>query len=278
MRRPNVGVGPDDEDGPSLHTRVAAWMDIQQVRKALAQRHMGPDDPVMELLVKAEAMEAAAIKKELRRHILWPWLSKLPGLGGVHTARLISIIGDPRRFPGQRCSEGHHRPPGLPVGSPCPVKDDDETCPGIMEPARTTSGVRSLYKYLALHADENGKAPRKRKGQKANWHMVGRASVMQPDGIADHIVKHRTPGYREIYDLTRERLERERGVLVEGAERSDESENAPGSLRPFQVHNIARKVAAKAFVGDLLTEWKRLLGEAETQSESDATGGLAKSA
>lgn len=113
---------------------------------------------------------------------------------------------------------------------------------------------------------------------------------------ADSIIKLRTPIYRDIYDATKARLQRERGA--EGAteidsandpafpsttsgtdaDRSHEIEmirgvlppttqaqpveleheivSTTGELRPYQIHGIARKVAVKAFVGDLLREMK----------------------
>lgn len=45
----------------------------------------------------------------------------------------------------------------------------------------------------------------------------------------------------------------------EGAEAEASTEiDAPRGLRPFQVHAIARTVAVKAFVGDLLIAWKEV--------------------
>lgn len=252
-----------------LHA-VQSWEDAQRTRKAMSQRG---DDEMAALLGLAEKEAAKRVNKMLRQHVLWPWLSARPGLGGIHMARVIALIGDPRRFPGQKCSKGHTSLPDYAVGSPCPVADPKtgELCDGIMEPPRRTTGVRSVWHYLGLHCDAEGKAPRRRIGVKADWQPKGRASCMQPNGIAEHIVKQKGCPYRPVYDAARERLS-QRGADPESeidlacgpedgggaAEISPVIEGAIGRLRPIQVHNIARKIAVKAAIGDMFMEWKRL--------------------
>lgn len=244
-------------DGGTQHLRALceSWEDIRKTRMACLQR--GRDD-LADDLRKMEDREGRRIKKELERHPVWPWLSQFSGLGGVHTARLISRIEDPRKFPGQRCTEGHYFPPEVRMGQPCPVGD----CGGTTLEPRPGTGVRSIWHYAGLHVKE-GRSPRKQKGQRVDWDPVARTCVLQPDGIADHIIKHRVPKYRDIYDTQKERLTRERGADTASAievspglaEELAVSERLDG-LRPVQIHELARKIAAKAFVGDLLIEWK----------------------
>jgi hypothetical protein len=251
----------------------ASRMDVQQTRLALKQRGM---DPLADDLAKTEAKLDRAIKKQLMAHPLWPWLSQYPGLGGVQTARLIALIDDPRRFPGQKCTAGHTVAPDHEVGAPCPWVgiDKEAVCEGTMLPPRETTGVRSLWHYLGLHAVD-GKSPKKQKGKRADWSPVGRTTVLMPGGIADSIIKLRTPLYRDEYDRQKERLTHERGAEVAGVSEGtggpaqlheegpeDDSRVARDvscGLRPFQIHERARKIAAKKFVGDLLVEWKRLV-------------------
>jgi hypothetical protein len=278
-----------------LDRLARSWIDVQQTRKALAQREL--DDDVIAAFLTAEQKLSRALTKTLRSHVLWPWLSQFPGLGGAHTALVIGRIGDPRRFPGQRCSEGHYLPPLYAVGAPCPIagpwpesdvlagdSDDvgaDESsaesesrdvCPGVMLPPRETTGVRSLWHWAGLHADTDSRAPRKRKGVRCDWEPRVRASVMQPGGIAEQIVRLSVPHYVDEYRAAKERLNlrvvekqleglRVRGDASNGAatETSPESDRWTGRpLRPFEADRIARKVAAKAFLGDLLTTWKEL--------------------
>ncbi|HEV8177638.1 MAG TPA: hypothetical protein VGP44_08125, partial [Gemmatimonadales bacterium] len=92
-----------------------------------------------------------------------------------------------------------------------------------------------------------------------------------PGGIAEQIVRQRVPIYRERYDLEKERLSRERagvGHDIEApggplpihkaeADRALASDAVAG-FRPIQIDKIARTIAAKAFLGDLLIAWKQV--------------------
>lgn len=260
-------------DGRSgqLGTLCSSWRDIQQTRLALQQR--GFDDAAG-ALHKVEASFGRQVTRELRRHALWPWLSEHPGVRGVHVASLIAIIGDPTRFPGQGCSEGHAFTPLYLVGDQCPflLGTDERRCEGIVV-ARAGSGTRSLWRYLGLDVVD-GRSPRKRKGRQGHWHMAGRAHVLQPGGIAEQIVRLNVEPWVGIYRATKARLTETRAAspgeaaqaispsLIDGAEAEPRGEvEAQAGLRPIQIDQIARKVAAKAFVADLLTEWKRRVVE-----------------
>lgn len=236
-------------------------------------------------------------------------------------------IGDPRRFPGQRCSEGHYLPPLYPVGSPCPVvglaieideEDGDgadsgaetrhprgeslgaqdsgaddpaaafdlaDVCPGTMLPPRTTTGVRSLWHRAGVHVEEDGRAPRKRKGVRCSWEPRVRASVMQPGGIAEQIVRLSVPHYSDIYREQKARLterveswhEIEEHLGTQNGRtsvgRSEIEIGRARPLRPFEADRIARKIAAKAFLADLLVEWKGLVASVARHESEARTGG-----
>lgn len=245
--------------GSDLLRLTMSYEQVQRVRIALSNRGgIGAEE------MKAVEVEIAdAIRRELRSHPIWPWLSQYKGLGGVHVARLTAIIGDPHRFPGRVCDAGHYHPArpevhdeiASPAG-PCGITLADETtCGEAVGPPRQGTGVRSLWRYLGLDVDNEGRAPRKRKGVQAHWSPRGKTACLMPNGIADSIVKNRTPVYRDVYDAAKTRITRERGVgnLLE-------SEAADGpALRPFQVDALAKKIAVKAFVGDLLQEMKRTM-------------------
>jgi len=257
--------------GPLLNL-TAAWEDVQRTRLALDQRGI-PSDGMKAI----EDRLGRKIRAELERQPVWPWLSEFPGLGGVHTARLIALIGDPHRFPGRQCDAGHHHSAAdhhfeIDVPSGCGYELADGTvCAAPVGPVRRGTGTRSLWHYLGLHVVD-GRSPRKRKGQRVDWNPKGRTAVLMPGGIADQIVRARVPVYRDLYDATKARLTNERAVgareiaalagplASEGAEVEDRlAPELTVGLRPFQIDAIARKVAAKAFVADLLAEWKRLL-------------------
>lgn len=215
----------------------------------------------------AEAAEGAKERREaigkklvglMRQHPLGSWLKEHPGVGGVHSARLVACIGDPLRFPGKVCESGHHVPADFEGDCTCPVYRDDgaekhHECGGKIGPVRRGTGVRSAWHFCGLHAEADGRSPRRRKGVKATWNPIARSCVLQPDGIADQIVRHQVEPWIGLYYETKKRIGKERGFEF----LCEIDMNAGSALRPFQIDAIARKVAAKAFVGDLLLEWKR---------------------
>lgn len=272
-----------DTQTQELRVLVADWRDFLQLRIGMEQRGSALGGELERLEVKARRR----LMRSLRAHPLWPWLSQYPGLGGGHTALLIATIGDPRRFPGQACSEGHILPAGVYAeGDRCPHEvwdtgdesayERDPTnarpCPGTLLGPRTSTGVRSLWHYCGLMPDDTGRLVRKRKGQQASFSPKLRASILGPEGIAHQIVRHRTPKYRELYDVTKERVTKERGAdaapaiedqarpatTSDGVDTRLESDGGGIPLRPIRIERIARTVAAKAFVGDLLVAWKCL--------------------
>lgn len=205
-------------------------------------------------------------------------------------AKLLSGIRHPLRFPGQPCVHGHLLPTIFPVGTPCPLTDyEGVPCSAPLGPPRPGTGVRSLWHFLGLHCGPDGKAPYRRRGVQADWNGDLRASLLMRDfGIAAQIVRHKVEPYQTIYRTQKARLTQERGgVALVGV-----SENFPGTSqqgrrarkvrgridglreiedvsgpapRPFQLDDLARKIAVKAFVGDLLVEWKRRVQDQSVQ-------------
>jgi hypothetical protein len=268
----DVGGASDSTPGP-LQSLIAAWTDVQRTRLALDQRGI-PSDGMRAI----EDRLGRQIRRELEGHPLWPWLKQFPGLGGVHTARLIALIGDPHRFPGRVCAAGHHHSAAghvleIDTASGCGIElADGSVCPAPVGELRRGTGTRALWHYLGLHVVD-GHAPRKVKGKRSDWSPAGRTAVLMPGGVADQIVRLRVPKYRDIYDVTKERLQRERADVTrvidddDGPLPTDEAEaegrpaiGYPNGLRPYAIDAIARKVAAKAFVADLLHEWKQRSG------------------
>lgn len=253
-----------------LGTLCSSWRDVQQTRLALTQRGFAP---AAAALLKVEQSMGRQISRELRVQPVWLWLAQFPGLRGVHVARLVAIIGDPRRFPGQGCTEGHAFVPDYALGDQCPNLTGPEAvrCEGTVV-ARVGTGVRSLWRYLGLDVVD-GRSPRRRKGQQGHWHVEGRAAVLQPGGIAEQIVRLGVEPYVSTYRAQKARLASERAKLqvaidVGGGPLADSigsgSDDGPvieasAGLRPFQIDALARKIAAKQFIGDLLLAMKRAL-------------------
>jgi hypothetical protein len=275
---------------------AANWERIRKARQAIQarEREFVLDTRASVALSAIEDELGRQLGKLLRQHPLWPWLGQYPGLRGVHTARLIGRIGDPLRFPGRLCAAGHYLPADW-SGSQCPVEvqaaeqrdenGQDVGCLASIGPLRLGTGVASLWHYCGMHV-VNGRAARKVRGVRATWDPIARTCLMMPGGIAEQIVRHRVPVYRERYDEARERLQHERGDSASEpdprpAPLSDEREGEPDRgadirlalpLRPFQIDRIARTIAVKVFVGDLLTEWKRCVGAERLGVNEDRLG------
>jgi len=210
-----------------LRRYVEAYFDLRKTRVAQAQR--GFDD-LAEILKTEEDRLSRKITTGLRASIVGPWISERPGLGGVMTALIVSLIEDPWRFPGQPCTLGHLSPARFTIGDPCPfMSHEGEACPGTMTAPRPGSGVRSVWHWAGLHV-VNGRMPKRQKGVKADWNPRIRTAILMPDfGWSAQIVRHSTPGYIEIYRAQKERLRNERGA-VEGL---DESGRASGRATDF---------------------------------------------
>ncbi len=199
---------------------------------------------------------SGALKAALQGHPLWPFLEDLPGLRSAYVARLISIIDDPRRFPGVACSEGHIHSTVVAIGDPCPSTTipergaDPEPCPGVIERQRPGTGTRAIWHYFGLHvlAVETGdgevehKLPNKYQlgrfsNKQADWHMQAQSLFLGDWGVAGQIKAQKPQPYESIY---REKF----------AQKQNE-----GHPRP---NRVAEVVVCKAFIADLLREWKRL--------------------
>jgi hypothetical protein len=213
-----------------------------------------------------EAFDASGkeLKKVLtKEHELAPWLAPLKGMNGVQVAILLSRIRDPWRFPGQPCSDGHIWLPQLEVGSICPAVTYDEdrkegSCTGTIRPARPETGVRSVWHYCGLHVMENGSAAYHRKGTRSDWDPVARTALLMPDvGIIAQIIKQRTPKYRDIYDAKKDSVKATRPFFDTMA--LAKASGLPNAVFPGKVDTIAKYVAGKAFLGDLLMAWKELV-------------------
>ena len=226
---------------------------MQKMRKAADQRKFaelpGFADEHAEWLQAApkhlrwmENKASGELSKTLRQHILWPWLSQFPGLGGHHVARILAMIKNPNNFP---------------------KKDHRGT------------GVRAISAYFGLHVDSEGRLPRARKGVQSNWKAAGRTALLQPMGIVDAIIMHRVPHYSDIYYRTKARLEEERGYVdvppadVQGerysafiaAYRRQHPRTPTGPLFRGELDRTARTIVAKRFLGDLLMAWKRAIAQ-----------------
>lgn len=201
-------------------------------------------------LAKAEHDAELQLGRLLRRHPLGPWVKAQLGVGEKQAARLLAAIGDP-----------YIRPE---------MTDEDDT----VEPARP----RTVSELWALTGYRPGQ--RRRKGEKANWSATAK---MRAFNIAEstfkqlrapcHVVKgergeylraEHVEGcgcspYRVLYDQGRTKYT---GTLhdTECTRCGPKGNPAPtGSPRSAaHQHQMAIRLATKAFLRDLWREAKRL--------------------
>lgn len=238
----------------NLHLIYRSFTDTQKLRKSFEQR--GQVD-LAEGLEASEGKIKRLARKELGQHPLFPWLQQYKGFLGMRMAGVIGMLRDPRRFPGQRCTSNkgaHYLIPGtVNVGDSCSEEVWDKenpgetfACDGVVEEPRAGTGVRSVWHYSGLHVVD-GMMPRRRKGQQSDWRGELRTCFLMPDGIVDQVIKQRTEKYRDLYD--------EKKAFF--FDRPDIATMEKG--RPARSHSLARVCVAKAILGDLLMEWKRLV-------------------
>lgn len=103
----------------------------------------------------------------------------------------------------------------------------------------------AVWKYAGMHV-VNGEAPKRRKGEKLDFRLDLRTLCWK---LTDSFIKQRTPCYRTIYDMEKERqLE----LMEKGAE------NAPKSKLHADLR--ARRKAAKLFLQHYFTVARYLAG------------------
>lgn len=232
------------------------------------------------------------LERELRRHVLWPWLAPLTGLAGSRTAKVIAEIGDPWRFPGQRCTGAvddrgrlvrHYFRPVFEPGEPCPVADPvpesdgagsgggaagdgraesspeiesavGASCPGVMEKPRTNTGVRSVWHYFGLMPGDDGRLAHRRGGVQCSYSPQRQSMVLGSLSGPDGIGNQIKMRRPQPYADV---YDREKAHKLAGeVETRPESEVTDGLPR-WRADRHGQILAAKKFVGDLLVEWKR---------------------
>jgi hypothetical protein len=142
-----------------------------------------------------------------------------------------------------------------------PLRKTVEAMPGIglpglgrllaaIHPIESYRTVSSLWKYLGMDV-RDGKAPKRRKGEKAKWSHRGRMVCYQ---LSDCIVKVGKGKYRELYDIKKaEYLSRERS----GASNCPFGQvhlNSEGKAIKCELghaHNAAKRYAIKMAIKDL---------------------------
>lgn len=150
-----------------------------------------------------------------------------------------------------------------------PLKPFIEAAPGIGLPgvARLLgivgsldrfATVQKLWAYLGLHVVD-GRAPRRRRGETANWNQAGRKHCYV---LSECIVKVGRGKYRQAYDrkkvdyLARQRTGPSNCPFGQTHLNKDKK---PIECGLGHAHNAAMRYAIKIFLRDLWSEWQRLI-------------------
>lgn len=216
------------------------------------------NDVVLQNLKKEEAAANRELLKAVEATDVWKQVfSQVEGLGPAIAARLISVIQDIRRF----------------------------------------ENAGKLKKYLGAHVGEDGKFPRRRKGEVALWSNEGRGALFlladqfnrRPDSLwgqkflaikAVYSARYPHPHLAFKHNDVEKSVVLEPGtfekkgtkyiVSVEGAQIE-----VSGKMRYFKghIHKMASKTVSTQFVEWLFAEWWKLEGRVvETSKPEEGEG------
>jgi hypothetical protein len=177
-----------------------------------------------------------SLKRAVRTHPLYGWIQRTVGIGEKQGARLLAAIGDPW------WNDLHERP-------------------------RTVSELWAYCGYHVIGSDSRGQgtsesqpgtatgiAPKRTKGQKANWNQTARARAWL---VANSCIKQTHSPYRATYEAGREKYAE--AVHQHVCERCGPKGRPaqPGSpLNEGHKHARAVRLVAKEILKDLWLEAK----------------------
>jgi len=199
---------------PRLRALASVYRDLVKQGVALQNRlwHQGGNDPVLKALLDLNVQQKKelikALKKELRKLPIWTeWLDHIHGVGPAIGAVIVGYLGELVN------PEGDIR----------------------MKPFRTPS---SVWHYLGLHVDEDGKAAKRKKGQRSTWREDLKPIFLHDLGEQ---FERKNSEYRRVYDAAKE------------------TKLAAGWTKGHARNHAVRK-AVKRFLADLWVVWKVLDG------------------
>lgn len=242
---------------------------------------------LVDMLGQAEHQATLNLGRMVRKHPLGPWLAAQRGIGEKQGARLLAAIGDPYIRPEIVREDGTVEPsrPRLvselwalcgyhviktPVGSQV-LRDSqwhiaadgsNSSADHLVSATQTilVGGEQNGHPghpAFATHAPSAGVAPKRARGQKANWsatakmraYLVAESCMKQPSGSR----------YRDVYEATRAKYA-EAAHAVECVRCGPKGKPAqPGSaLSEGHKHARALRAVAKEVLRDLWREAKRL--------------------
>lgn len=200
-------------------------------------------------LAELEHAAALGLAQALRRSAIHPWVKQTVGLGEKQTARLLAATGDPYWH--------------LAEGRPRTVSELWAYCGLHVLPAdHSTFGAHSGtvggeqggdpgHGSCDAHGVSAGVAPRRRRGQQANWSTDAKTRAYL---CATSCMKQLRSPYRPVYLARRQRT----------------ADTHP-EWSPLHSHNDALRIVAKAILRDLWREARRLHHAPEQHTSVSST-------
>lgn len=129
---------------------------------------------------------------------------------------------------------------------------------GIQDPGKFET-VSKLWAYCGLHVVE-GRAPRRRKGEKANWNGFLKAKLLGV--LGPQFLKHKNETYSKIYYDEKHRLDSLPCSLSPAEHRkgAKAEDLLPNGCTAGHMHNKAIRKMVKIFLADFWEEWRTMRG------------------
>jgi hypothetical protein len=245
-------------------------------------------------LTDAEKAATKNLEKRLREHALYPWLKRQKGVGDKQAARLLAAIGDPYMRPEIVRQDGT-----VELARPRTVSELWAYCGYHVLPAGQTA--RDIQSFIASggktgHPDQSrrdahalvvGVAPKRARGQRANWSSTAKMRAFliaescmkqlkrtcpadEEAGYATHADDCECSYYRKVYDAARQKYA-DATHNVECVRCGPKGKPAPAGSPLSRKHKQARalRIVAKELLKDLWREARRIhLGDEDPQTDS----------
>lgn len=225
----------------SLAVLTNLYIDLQKTRMAAKNRARTLEDPDLEVLLgevmKLEEKAAKDISKGVKNHPFYVyWLKNVKGIGPLLSAQLILHIRGKQHTP--ECQE--KRAKYFAKKKPGEKKRTKAfTCDCPTKEIERFSNVSKLWHYAGLHV-VNGKAARRRRGQKVDWNPKLKSLCWN---ISKSFVMHKNSDYRKHYEKFKKK----------------EQKKHP-DLRKGHIEARARRKTVKLFLAHLFDKWYQLKG------------------
>ena len=230
--------------------RIATDNRVRALRDVKGMEDSAEEARLLGLADSLKALEHGAeleLKRAVRKHPLGPWIKATIGIGEKQGARLLAAIGDPasRRTVSQLWAYC-----GLHVLHPGHTSNDSQGRP---------AGVDHLDSGQQWHETQGrlaGVAPRRARGQKANWNAIAK---MRSFLVAESCIKKADSPYRPVYDAGRAKYaDAVHAFPCSRCGPSGKPALAGSPLSAGHQHARAMRLVMKAVLRDLWVEARRV--------------------